>query len=161
MYNHPPVNGIRTKSRRQALILDLVDHAALHSQEQLRRRLRPHGFDTTQATISRDIAELGLVKRAGDGAYQRPGADSRRTATAQTALARAAGQFLNQVDRVQQLLVVRTGRGQAQALAEAMDRAMLEEAVGTIAGDDTILVIARDARRAAALARRLEEYAGK
>lgn len=160
MYNHPRVNGIRTKSRRQALILDLVDHAALHSQEQLRRRLRQHGFDATQATISRDIAKLGLVKRAGDGAYQRPGADG-RTATAQTALARAVGEFLNQVDRVQQLLVVRTGRGQAQALAEAMDRAMLEEAVGTIAGDDTILVIARDARRAAALARRLEEYAGK
>ena len=59
------------------------------------------------------------------------------------------------------LLVVRTGRGQAQALAEALDRARLPEAVGTIAGDDTILVIARGARQAAALAKRLEDYAAR
>ena len=58
-------------------------------------------------------------------------------------------------------MVVRTGRGQAQALAEALDRARLPEAVGTIAGDDTILIIARGSRRAAALAKRLEEYAAK
>jgi transcriptional regulator of arginine metabolism len=147
------------KSRRQAQILALVDRDALHSQEQLRRRLRPHGFDATQATISRDIAELGLVKRAGDGAYQRPGADASSPETARTSLERAAAEFLNGVDRVQQLVVVRTGRGQAQALAEALDRARLHEAVGTIAGDDTILIVARDTRRAAALAKRLAGYA--
>ena len=62
---------------------------------------------------------------------------------------------------MQQLIVVRTGRGQAQALAEALDRARLPEAVGTIAGDDTILVIARGARGAAALARRLKEYSSE
>ena len=61
------------KARRQGVILELVDLEALHSQEQLRRRLHQRGFDATQATISRDIADLGLVKRAGDGAYQRPG----------------------------------------------------------------------------------------
>src|SRR5438132_13436771 len=147
------------KARRQAVILELVDREPLHSQEQLRRRLRPRGFDATQATISRDIKELGLVKRAGDGAYQRPGAETTNPETALTALERATVEFLRRVERVQQLVVIRTGRGQAQALAEAMDRAQLPESVGSIAGDDTILVIARGYRPAAALAKRREQYA--
>ena len=146
------------KSRRQAVILEVVDREALHSQEELRRRLRHQGFDATQATISRDIAELGLVKRAGDGAYQRPGLEATSPELARTALERAASSFLRRVERVQQLIVLRTGRGQAQALAEALDRAQLHEAVGTIAGDDTVLIIARDSKRATALARRLETY---
>jgi transcriptional regulator of arginine metabolism len=148
------------KARRQTAILDLVDREPLHSQEQLRRRLRPRGFDATQATISRDIKELGLVKRAGDGAYQRPGADTTDPETALTALERAAAEFLRRVERVQQLVVIRTGIGQAQPLAIAIDRAQLPEAVGSIAGDDTILVIARDGKRAAALVKRLENFAG-
>ena len=146
------------KSRRQAVIIEVVDREALHSQEELRRRLHQRGFDATQATISRDIAELGLVKRAGDGAYQRPGMEATSPEIARTALERAAGSFLRRVERVQQLIVLRTGRGQAQALAEALDRAQLNEAVGTIAGDDTVLIIARDSRRAAALVKRLEAY---
>ena len=149
------------KARRQALILELIDRDALHSQEQLRRRLHQRGFDATQATISRDIKELGLVKLAGDGAYQRAGVDVSNPETALAALERAAGQFLRRADRVQQLVVLRTGRGEAQALAEAIDRAQLAEAVGTIGGEDTILIIARDARRAALLAKRLERLAAK
>jgi transcriptional regulator of arginine metabolism len=148
------------KSRRQGAILELIESEALHSQEQLRRRLLKAGFEATQATISRDIKELGLVKRAGDGAYQRLGADAISPETALTALERAAAEFLRRIDRVQQLVVVRTGAGQAQPLALAIDRARLAETVGTIAGDDTILVIAKDTRRAAAFAKRLSEYAG-
>jgi transcriptional regulator of arginine metabolism len=147
------------KSRRQGAILELIESEPLHSQEQLRRRLLKAGFEATQATISRDIKELGLVKRAGDGAYQRLGADAISPETALTALERAAADFLRRVDRVQQLVVVRTGAGQAQALALAIDRARLAETVGTIAGDDTILVIAKDTRRAASFAKRLAEYA--
>lgn len=149
------------KARRQTAILEIIDREALHSQEQLRRRLRQRGFDATQATISRDIAELSLVKRAGDGAYQRAGADTSNPETALAALERATAEFLQRVDRVQQLVVIRTGIGQAQPLAIAFDRAQLPEAVGTIAGDDTVLVIARDARRAASLAKRLEQYSGR
>jgi transcriptional regulator of arginine metabolism len=149
------------KARRQAVLLELVDRESLHSQEEVRRRLRQRGFDATQATISRDIAELGLVKRAGDGAYQRPGAETPNPETALTALERATAEFLRRVDRVQQLVVVRTGIGQAQPLAIALDRAQLPEVVGTIGGDDTILIITRDARRAAALAKRLQEFAGQ
>ncbi len=146
------------KARRQAIILELIDREALHSQERLRRRLHQQGFEATQATISRDIKDLGLVKRSGDGAYQRPGAEASDPETALTALERAAGEFLRRVERVQQLVVVRTGIGQAQALAIALDRSRLPEGVGTIAGDDTILVVARGARGAAALVKRLEEY---
>jgi transcriptional regulator of arginine metabolism len=149
------------KARRQAVILELIDRDPLHSQEQLRRRLRKSGFDATQATISRDIADLGLVKRAGDGAYQRPGVDTTNPEVARAALERAAADFLRRVERVQQLVVLRTGAGQAQPLAIAIDRTHLPEAVGTIAGDDTILIIARDARQAAALAKRLEAYAAR
>jgi len=150
--------GLQMKARRQAVILEVIDREALHSQEELRRRLRQRGFDATQATISRDIAELGLVKRAGDGAYQRPGMEATSPELARTALERAASSFLRRVERVQQLIVLRTGRGQAQALAEALDRAQLQESVGTIAGDDTVLIIARDSKRAAALVKRLETY---
>jgi transcriptional regulator of arginine metabolism len=148
------------KSRRQHAILDLIDAEPLTSQEQLRRRLLDAGFEATQATISRDIKALGLVKRSGDGAYQRPGAEAQAPETVLTALERAASEFLRRIDRVQQMVVVRTGAGQAQPLAAAIDRARLPETVGTIAGDDTILVIAKDGRRAAAFARRLGEYAG-
>src|SRR4051812_23777496 len=154
-----PVRRDLMKTRRQSVILELVDQEALRSQEQLRRRLHQRGFEATQATISRDIADLGLVKRSGDGAYQRPGLEATSPELARTTLERATAGFLRRVERVQQLVVLRTGRGQAQALAEALDRAQLTETVGTIAGDDTILVIARDAKRAAALVRRLEAYA--
>jgi transcriptional regulator of arginine metabolism len=146
------------KARRQAVIVELVDHEPLHSQEELRRRLRQRGFEATQATISRDIKDLGLVKRAGDGAYQRSGVEAANPETALAALERAAGEYLRSIDRVQQLVVIRTGIGQAQPLAIAIDRAQLPEAVGTIGGDDTILVIARDPKRAAALVKRLEQF---
>src|SRR5204862_7396822 len=115
----------RMKSRRQGAILELIESEPLHSQEQLRRRLLKAGFEATQATISRDIKELGLVKRSGDGAYQRLGVDAISPETALTALERAAAEFLRRVDRVQQLVVVRTGAGQAQPLALAIDRARL------------------------------------
>jgi transcriptional regulator of arginine metabolism len=149
------------KARRQTVLLELVDREPLHSQEMLRRRLHQRGFDATQATISRDIKELGLVKRAGDGAYQRPGVEAPNLETALAALERATAEFLRRVDRVQQLVVIRTGVGQAQPLALALDRAQLPETVGTIAGDDTILVVARGARGAAALLKRLREYSSE
>ena len=149
------------KSRRQGAILEIIDREPVRSQEALRRRLKAQGFEATQATISRDIKDLGLVKRAVDGAYQHQDAAVVAPRATLTTLERAAAEFLRSVERVRQLVVVRTGPGQAQPLAVAMDRAQLPEAVGTIAGDDTILVIARDDRRAASLVRRLEGYADR
>src|SRR5438132_5378047 len=109
------------KTRRQGGILELIDREPLRTQEQLRRQLQQRGFRTTQATISRDIKDLGLVKRAGDGAYQRSGNDAASPASALTALERAAAEFLRTVVRVRQLVIVRTGAGQAQPLAAALD----------------------------------------
>src|SRR5215207_9375632 len=102
------------KVRRQSAILDVVEHEAVRSQEQLRQRLSRMGFDVTQATLSRDIKELGLMKRSSDGAYQGAGADSSSPAAAAVALSRALGEFLLGVDAAQQIVVVKTGPGQAQ-----------------------------------------------
>ena len=148
------------KPYRQAAILELIDREPVHSQEVLRARLRGRGIDVTQATLSRDIKELGLVKQASDGAYHRPGTvGPAATGGGDGALRRAVAEYLRGVDRSQQLVVLRTDAGQAQALAIALDRARSSEIVGTIAGDDTVLVVVRDHRRAAALVKRLEQMA--
>jgi transcriptional regulator of arginine metabolism len=137
------------KARRQAAVVELVSREAVRSQEQLRQRLLQRGFDVTQATLSRDIKELGLVKRAADGSYQAP-LDDDPTAppsdAARHALQRALVDYLAGMQQAQQLLVLRTGPGDAQPLALAIDRARLPDVLGTIAGDDTVLVIARDTR---------------
>lgn len=146
------------KARRQAAILELVDREAVRSQQQLREQLGRRGFDVTQATLSRDIRDLGLVKRSADGAYQRSGGDAAAPVSASAALQRALAEYASGVDCVQQLVVVKTGAGQAQPLAIAIDRARLREVVGTIAGDDTILVISRDPENARELARQLEAW---
>ncbi|RPJ79262.1 MAG: arginine repressor [Acidobacteria bacterium] len=149
--------AMSTKLRRQKLILDLIAERPIASQHDLLKRLNASGFAATQATISRDLKDLGVVKRAADGAYQHPGSDSAASPQAAiTALARAMDQYLLRIERSQQLVVVGTGRAQAQPLAEAIDRAALPEVVGTIAGNNTILVVSRDVETAAALVKRLQ-----
>jgi transcriptional regulator of arginine metabolism len=149
------------KTRRQSVIIDVIAREPVRSQEQLRRHLHAAGFDVTQATLSRDIRELGLVKGGADGAYQPPGRVLPNAPGARSLLHRALADYLTRVDRVQQLVLLRTGPGQAQILGVALDGAKLPEVVGTLAGDDTILVITPDARRARALVKRLEQLAGE
>jgi len=139
------------KSWRQSQILDVIDHEPVASQETLRQRLQTRGIDATQATISRDLKQLGLVKRAGDGAYVRPGADRPNGAAVGEQLQRAVSALVRGLERVDPLIVVRTDRGQAQGLAEWIDRAQLAEVAGTIAGDDTILLVCRGTPAAAAI----------
>jgi transcriptional regulator of arginine metabolism len=146
-----------TKTRRQTLILELVDHEQITSQEVLQRRLRTRGVHATQATISRDLKELGLVKRAGDGAYGRAAQESTSFETALAQLQRVAIRSLSRAARVEQLVVLRTPPGEAQHLALAIDRTAFPEVVGTIAGDDTVLVIAGGPRDAAAFLEQLEK----
>jgi transcriptional regulator of arginine metabolism len=147
------------KTRRQAAILDLVDRAAMSSQEDLRRRLKALGFFVTQATLSRDVKDLGLVKASADGAYHRPGAESSSPAQAAARLQHAVTEYLTGVDRALQLVVLKTGLAQAQPLASAVDAARLEGVVGTIGGEDTVLVICRDAASAAIVARGMDKLA--
>lgn len=146
------------KAQRQALIRDLVEHEAITSQEQLRTRLKARGIDATQATLSRDIRELGLIKRAADGAYRRASAGLTPAVDPEEECRTAVDDYLRRYDVVDQLVVLKTDAGQAQPLAVAIDRAGLAEVVGTIAGDDTILVICRSAPDAAGLSKRLEEW---
>lgn len=147
------------KSRRQTAILDVVEHEAVRSQEQLRQRLASRGFDVTQATLSRDIKELGLLKRSSDGAYQPAGVEAAPAANTMGALGKALTEYLVNAEPVQQLVVLKTGAGQAQLLGLAIDRARLDEVVGTLAGDDTILIIARDAKNAQTVAKKLRDLA--
>jgi transcriptional regulator of arginine metabolism len=154
------VGCIFMKHRRQAAIRDVVARDEVRSQEQLRHRLAARGFAVTQATLSRDIKELGLVKRASDGAYQDGGEDvvASGPGTLQ-ALQRTLADCLTGLESSQQLIVLRTGTGQAQLLGVALDRARLREVLGTIAGDDTVLVICRNVRAARSVVQRFEALA--
>ena len=147
------------KQFRQAAIVEVVTREAIDSQERLRQRLKARGFEATQATLSRDIKELGLVKRAADGAYVHPDATPPRAVDAQTTARRTVAECLKHVDRVEQLVVLKTEPGEAQLLALAIDQARFDGVVGTISGDDTILVIARHRRGAAELVKRFETWA--
>lgn len=148
------------KSYRQAIILEIIEREPILSQDQLRRRLKARGVEATQATLSRDIKELGLVKAAADGSYRRA-ADAVHAVNPEerdAAVRRAVEEFLRRAEPVQQLIVLRTDPGQAQILGLAIDRAGLEEVAGTLAGDDTVLVVTRDARQARTLCRRFESW---
>ncbi len=149
------------KSHRQAAILDIIERAAVTSQEQLREQLRTRGVEATQATISRDVRDLGLVKRPTDGAYRRGLAARQPEGDPGVRLRTAVDDYLRRHEVVEQLIVLRTDTGQAQPLAVAIDRAGVAEIVGTIAGDDTILVICRSASDAAVLSNRLTEWLGQ
>jgi len=153
MYTHS-FEAMVIKARRQELILELVEHEAITSQEQLREKLSARGIEATQATLSRDIRELSLVKRAADGAYRRSAAET-ATGSVETVLRRAVDEYLRTQETVEQFIVLRTDPGQAQALAVAIDRARLPEIAGTIGGDDTILVVCRSSKDAGQMAQRL------
>lgn len=133
-----------TKFERQGTILRLVQQRQLSTQSELADALRAEGIDAVQATVSRDIAQLGLVKvRAQDGrlVYALPGAaDLRRLDDLTSALRRWAGNMTPSGT----LLVVQTPRGVAVPLADAIDAASLPEVAGTIAGDNTVFVAARE-----------------
>jgi transcriptional regulator of arginine metabolism len=149
------------KARRQAVILQLLDRDAIYSQEQLRRGLEGVGIAATQATISRDIKDLGLVKRAVDGAYQRPNAPASPSTPGGNGCMRVIADWVTEASRVQQLVVLKTPPGQANPTAIAIDRTQVPGVVGTIAGDDTILVILRDPRHASEFESRVRAVIGQ
>lgn len=144
------------KGRRQSVILELIEAAPVSSQEQLRGLLRDRGIEAAQATLSRDIRDLGLVKRSLDGAYRRPDAVDAPGDHVEE-FESAVTDYLRRHDRVDQLVVLKTDAGYSQPLAEAIDRARLPQTIGTIAGENTILVICRSSADAESFQTRLEE----
>ena len=141
-----------TKAARHARIVQVLGNAEIRSQAELAARLEDAGVHVTQATLSRDLDELGAVKlRSPDGGlpvYVVPQDDAQfpaRTAADDPPqrLARLLGELLISAEASGTLVVVRTPSGAANFLASALDRARLPEVLGTVAGDDTILVISR------------------
>jgi transcriptional regulator of arginine metabolism len=147
------------KTQRQAAILSLVDHQSISSQEDLRKKLRGGGFSVTQATLSRDLKELGLVKNTADGAYHRPGSEIANPVIAAARLQHAVVEYLIGVDRAMQIVVLKTNLAQASPLAAAVDAAELDGMVGSIAGDDTVLLVCRDPQAATSIAGSLQRLA--
>ena len=154
-----------TRTARQARIVELVAQRAIRSQSELAKTLAVEGIEVTQATLSRDLDELGAVKLRGpDGGapvYVIPedGSPVRGVQGGTTRLVRVLGELLVSVDHSGNLAVLRTPPGAAQFLASALDRAALHDIVGTIAGDDTILVVAREATGGRDLAAKLAGWA--
>ncbi|MGH4017849.1 MAG: arginine repressor [Pseudonocardiaceae bacterium] len=150
-----------TRTGRQARIVELVTHRAVRSQAELLTLLAAEGISVTQATLSRDLDELGAVKLRGvDGGapvYVIPedGSPVRGVGGGTARLARQLTELLVSVDASANIAVLRTPPGAAQFLASALDRAALHDVVGTIAGDDTILVVAREPLSGAELGARL------
>ena len=155
-----------TRVARQARIVELIIHRAIRSQTELARLLAAEGIETTQATLSRDLDELGAVKlRGADGGapvYVIPedGSPVRGIEGGTDRLRRVLSELLVSLDASANLAVLRTPPGAAQFLASAIDRAALHDIVGTIAGDDTILVVAREPLTGVQLGDRLRALAG-
>jgi transcriptional regulator of arginine metabolism len=143
-----------SKLARQNRILDLVQEEPLGSQDELRLRLSRVGFKVTQATLSRDIHELGLVKTP-EG-YMAPPGEAAPDAGAPR-INRLLRDFVIQIRGAQNLIVLKTTPGSAQPVAAGIDAEEWPEIVGTVAGDDTILVICPDLRAARKLTARVQE----
>ncbi|PWT77342.1 MAG: ArgR family transcriptional regulator [Proteobacteria bacterium] len=147
------------KLQRHTAIRELVAHDLVANQDELRRKLRRRGFEVTQATLSRDIHELRLSK--GPGGYSLPNGNGNVTHAADDdegppSLAEMIESFCLQAHHAMNQVVVRTVMGGAQPVAAALDREGWSDVLGTIAGDDTVLVICSDARRAGEVELRLK-----
>lgn len=147
------------KIQRHAAILRVVRERRIESQDELREVLATEGFTVTQATLSRDIRELGLAKLAdpqGGAFYTHP-----HRAAVRPDLAQVLPTLLVSVDGVGPLLVLKTASGSAGAITEALDQAGWAEIIGTIAGDDTVLVITRSQRVRETIAQRIQALVKK
>jgi transcriptional regulator of arginine metabolism len=147
------VTAPNTKAARLARIADLLEHNAVPNQARLAELLEKEGLAVTQATLSRDLDELGAVKVVTDGqaVYAVPGVGGDPSPVAALGedaavarLARVASEVLVSAEASANLVVLRTPPGAAQYLASVIDHSVLPAVIGTVAGDDTVLLVARD-----------------
>lgn len=148
MKNIPPTSQVivpATRSARQDRIITILESSQIMSQSQLRDALKLEGIDVTQATLSRDLVELGAIKvknEDGKQIYRVPPSPAQGAGSSAGAiLERWASEVLIRVGQVSNQLVLRTPPGAAQMLAASIDRANFSGVLGSIAGDDTVLVI--------------------
>lgn len=145
------------KALRQRVILEVLQQGPIANQEDLQRALRKRGFKVGQATLSRDIRDLNLSKTASG--YSLPQGES-AAGLALPPVSRLVREFVLDTRAAQNLLVIKTIVGSAQPVAAALDEEDWPEALGTIAGDDTILIVCADNQGAKKLAKRIEEMLG-
>jgi transcriptional regulator of arginine metabolism len=148
-----------SKQERHSAIQQLVAAEAITSQDELRRKLVRRGFDVTQATLSRDIHELRLYK--GPNGYAVPNGNGHvEEEEEQPSVDELLASFGLAVKQAQNQLVLRTTSGGAQPVALAIDHEEWNDVVGTLAGDDTVLIICPDPRKASQMRERLERLIG-
>lgn len=153
-----------TKAARQARIVELVTRAEIRSQTELAELLGAEGFAVTQGTLSRDLVDVGADKvRMPDGGvvYALRGDGPLVRARAEARLAQLCYELLTSAEASANLVVVKTPPGAAQYLASAIDKVGLEQVLGTIAGDDSILIVSRDPDGGGALADLLLGLSGR
>ncbi len=148
----------RSREERLRAIQEIVQTEEIETQKELAEKLRARGFQVTQATVSRDIARLHLVRvPLGPGRYRYALAHTELAEDIYEELKRRFKEFVRDVDRGGNILVLKTAEGHASGIALLLDRLRRDDIVGTLAGEDTILVVARDE----AMAQALEEELGQ
>lgn len=145
------------KSRRHAKILDIISEYPIETQDELLTRLKDEGYKATQATISRDIKDLRLVKTLGsDGKYRYVSAAKNLT-DIRSNFSSLFASSVNSIDFAQNIVVIKTLSGMAQAVCAALDSNDYKAVVGTIAGDDTIFIACRSSQLAVNLTEELKK----
>lgn len=149
------------KTQRQAKIMEIISNTNVETQEQLLQLLQEAGFTSTQATISRDIKELRIVKElTALGTYRYTAAAKEVPATFSNRLNTIFRECVTNFDYAQNIIVIRTLPGLANAAASALDAMDLSVVLGTLAGDDTVMVVMRDNNSAAAFCGEIKSLIG-
>ena len=154
--------AMANKRVRQATIRELIEAREVGSQEELRKMLRQRGWDVTQATLSRDLRELGVARvSTPEGARYTLAAGGASASDGNPVLEAVLPPLFSTVDGVGEMVVIRTVPGGAQPIARAIDAESWPDILGTLAGDDTILLICRSTAARERLVRRIRTLAGR
>lgn len=149
------------KAGRQAKILELIQKNDVETQEELSEYLEKEGFQVTQATVSRDIRELKLTKIAMDNGRQKYAVITDADSGMMEKYARVLREGFLSIDMAENIVVIKTVSGMAGAVCAAVDAMKLNEVVGSIAGDDTLICVIRTVEDAAKIMKRLRDIVGK
>lgn len=148
------------KNRRQRRILEIVSNETIGTQKELAERLQQEGFETTQATISRDIKELLLVKvNIGGDRYKY--VIAQETPVTDAKLRMVLREFIISYDFSENLLILNTAPGNANTVASAIDRARWPQVIGTLAGDDTVMLVIKSKEAVKDVVEKIEDYTSR
>ena len=148
------------KYRRQRRILEIVSNETIGTQKELAERLQQEGFETTQATISRDIKELLLVKvNIGGDRYKY--VIAQETPVTDAKLRMVLREFILSYDYSENLLILNTAPGNANTVASAIDRARWPQVIGTLAGDDTVMLVIKPKEAVQEVVEKIEDYTSR